>query len=204
MEMSLMGQRGRKKGSNGEQSRALLLSIAANEFAEHGYHDTKVSSIVKRAGLTQPTFYLYFQNKEAIFQELVELFRENLFSLTRKSRLEPGIELTSLSDRIAYGLAGIFIFFKENPDLTKIGFYESAIAEEIKKELAIQIEENLTSEVQNGYFSQAIDMCIFAESLVGIIERLTVTKLLPGLKGPNSLAEEIVDIFLNGIMNKNS
>ncbi|KQL21145.1 TetR/AcrR family transcriptional regulator [Cytobacillus solani] len=199
-----MGQRGRKKGSNGEQSRALLLSIAANEFAKHGYHDTKVSSIVKRAGLTQPTFYLYFQNKEAIFQELVELFRENLFSLTRKSRLEPGIELTSLSDRIAYGLAGIFIFFKENPDLTKIGFYESAIAEEIKKELAIQIEENLTSEVQNGYFSQAIDMCIFAESLVGIIERLTVTKLLPGLKGPNSLAEEIVDIFLNGIINKNS
>ncbi|KOP79969.1 hypothetical protein AMS60_16650 [Bacillus sp. FJAT-21945] len=199
-----MGQRGRKKGSNGEQSRALLLSIAANEFAKHGYHDTKVSSIVKRAGLTQPTFYLYFQNKEAIFQELVELFRENLYSLTRKSRLEPGIELTSLSDRIAYGLAGIFIFFKENPDLTKIGFYESAIAEEIKKELAIQIEENLTSEVQNGYFSQAIDMCIFAESLVGIIERLTVTKLLPGLKGPNSLAEEIVDIFLNGIINKNS
>lgn len=199
-----MGQRGRKKGSNGEQSRALLLSIAANEFAKHGYHDTKVSSIVKRAGLTQPTFYLYFQNKEAIFQELVELFRENLFSLTRKSRLEPGIELTSLSDRIAYGLAGIFIFFKENPDLTKIGFYESAIAEEIKKELAIQIEENLTSEVQNGYFSQAIDMCIFAESLVGIIERLTVTKLLPGLKEPNSLAEEIVDIFLNGIINKNS
>ncbi|MED3573722.1 TetR/AcrR family transcriptional regulator [Cytobacillus praedii] len=199
-----MGQRGRKKGSNGEQSRALLLSIAANEFAENGYHDTKVSSIVKRAGLTQPTFYLYFQNKEAIFQELVELFRENLFSLTRNSRLEPGIELSSLSDRITYGLAGIFSFFKENPDLTKIGFYESAIAEEMKRELAIQIEENLTSEVQNGYFSQDVDMCIFAESLVGIIERLTVTKLLPGLKQPNGLAEEIVDIFLNGIINKNS
>lgn len=194
-----MGQRGRKKGSNGEQSRALLLTIAANEFAKYGYHDTKVSSIVKRAGLTQPTFYLYFQNKEAIFQELVELFRENLFSLTSKSRLEPGIELNSLSERIAYGLAGIFTFFKENPDLTKIGFFESAIAEEVKRELAIQIEENLTSEVQNGYFSPDVDMCIFAESLVGIIERLTLTKLFPGLKEPDKLAIEIVEILLNGV-----
>lgn len=199
MEMSLMGQRGRKKGSNGEQSRALLLTIAANEFAKYGYHDTKVSSIVKRAGLTQPTFYLYFQNKEAIFQELVELFRENLFSLTSKSRLEPGIELNSLSERIAYGLAGIFTFFKENPDLTKIGFFESAIAEEVKRELAIQIEENLTSEVQNGYFSPDVDMCIFAESLVGIIERLTLTKLFAGLKEPDKLAIEIVEILLNGV-----
>ncbi|WP_313803456.1 TetR/AcrR family transcriptional regulator [Cytobacillus sp.] len=194
-----MGQRGRKKGSNGEQSRALLLTIAANEFAKYGYHDTKVSSIVKRAGLTQPTFYLYFQNKEAIFQELVELFRENLFSLTSKSRLEPGIELNSLSERIAYGLAGIFTFFKENPDLTKIGFFESAIAEEVKRELAIQIEENLTSEVQNGYFSPDVDMCIFAESLVGIIERLTLTKLFAGLKEPDKLAIEIVEILLNGV-----
>lgn len=194
-----MGQRGRKKGSNGEQSRALLLNIAANEFAKYGYHDTKVSSIVKRAGLTQPTFYLYFQNKEAIFQELVELFRENLFSLTSKSRLEPGIELHSLSGRIAYGLAGIFTFFKENPDLTKIGFFESSIAEEMKRELAMQIEENLNSEVQNGYFSPDVDMCIFAESLVGIIERLTLTKLLPGLKEPDKLAIEIVEILLNGV-----
>lgn len=199
-----MGQRGRKKGSNGEQSRALLLSIAANEFAENGYHGTKVSSIVKRAGLTQPTFYLYFENKEAIFQELVEWFRESLFSLTRKSRLEPGIEINSLSERIAYGLAGIFAFFKENPDLTKIGFFESSTAEEMKRQLALQIEENLTSEVENGYFTSDVDMCTFAESLVGIIERLTVTQLFTGFKEPNRLAEEIVNIFLNGIINKSS
>ncbi|MFE8696615.1 TetR/AcrR family transcriptional regulator [Cytobacillus sp. FJAT-53684] len=197
-----MGQRGRKKGSNGEQSKALLLRIAANEFAENGYHGTKVSSIVKRAGMTQPTFYLYFENKEAIFQELVESFRGNLFNLTRKSRLEPGIEINSLSGRITYGLAEMFTFFKENPDLTKISFFESSTSEELKRKLALQIEENLASEVENGYFSASVDMCTFAESLVGLIERLTVTQLFPGIKEPNRLAEEIVDIFLNGVINK--
>lgn len=58
-----MGQRGRRKGANGEQSRVQLLHIAAAEFARMGYYETKISNIVQKAKLTQPTFYLYFQSK---------------------------------------------------------------------------------------------------------------------------------------------
>ena len=67
-----MGKKGRKEGSNGAESRANLVLIAAEEFATYGYYDTKVSTIVKKAGVTQPTFYLYFGSKEAIFSELIQ------------------------------------------------------------------------------------------------------------------------------------
>jgi TetR/AcrR family transcriptional regulator, fatty acid metabolism regulator protein len=199
-----MGQRGRRKGANGEQSKALLLSIAADEFATKGYYETKVSTIVKRAGLTQPTFYLYFQSKEEIFQELVCLFRDKLFDLTKKSRLEPEIDLSSLPNRIAEGLAAILQFFTENRNLTRIGFFVAEEAEEIKKQLASQIKENLISEQQNGYFHSDFDMGIVAESLVGVMERLTVTKLFKGVKEPESLAKEIVHLFLYGIQMNSS
>ena len=69
----VMAVRGRPKGASGEESRALLLQVAAKEFAQKGYYETKISDIVKGASLTQPVFYLYFQNKEAVFQELVDL-----------------------------------------------------------------------------------------------------------------------------------
>lgn len=195
-----MGQRGRKVGANGEQSRALLLAIAAEEFAHHGYYQTKVSTIVTRAGLTQPTFYLYFQSKEAIFQELVELFRSKLSDLTKKSRLNPGMNFIDIPQRIAAGLTAMLSFFVEEPHLTRIGFFVAPEAEEIKKQIAAQITDNLRSEQQDGYFHGDLDMSMVAESLVGTIERLTLTKLLEGSKDPEGLANEVVRLFLYGLI----
>jgi len=197
-----MSKRGRKKGANGEQSRALLLTIAAEEFAHKGYYETKISTIVQRAGLTQPTFYLYFKSKEAIYQELINLFRKGLFDLAKESRLEPGIDLNSLPSRITKGLTGIFTFFGENQHLTRIGFFHSLEAEEIKRQLALQIKENLISEVKNGYFQPEIDMCLIAEILVGTIERLTLSKLFSGIKEPEEIASQIVHLFLNGMLSR--
>ena len=62
----VMAVRGRPKGAIGEESRALLLQVATKEFAQNGYYETKISDIVKGASLTQPVFYLYFKNKEAV------------------------------------------------------------------------------------------------------------------------------------------
>ncbi|UFT99887.1 TetR/AcrR family transcriptional regulator [Radiobacillus kanasensis] len=194
-----MGQRGRKKGSNGEKSRAVLLDIATKEFAQQGYFETKVSTIVKKANVTQPTFYLYFESKEAIFQELVDLFRLKLTELTQQSRLGTGIDLATVPDKITQGLAAIFRFFYENQDLTRIGLFVSHEAEKIKQDLAKQMESNLIVEQKNGYFDQGIDMGIAAETLVGVIERLTLTKLFKGIRDPDELAKDIVHIFFYGL-----
>ena len=197
-----MSNRGRKKGASGEQSRALLLTIAAEEFAQKGYYETKISTLVQRAGLTQPTFYLYFKSKEAIFQELIDSFIEGLSDLTTESRLEPGIDFNSLPLRITKGLSGIFTFFSENQNLTRIGFFNSLESEEIKKQLALQIRDNLISEVNNGYFQTEMDMSLVAEILIGAIERLTLTKLFTGIKEPEEIASEIVHLFLKGMLSK--
>ena len=197
-----MSNRGRKKGASGEQSRALLLTIAAEEFAQKGYYETKISTLVQRAGLTQPTFYLYFKSKEAIFQELIDSFIKGLSGLTTESRLEPGIDFNSLPLRITKGLSGIFTFFSENQNLTRIGFFNSLESEEIKKQLALQIRDNLISEVNNGYFQSEMDMSLVAEILIGAIERLTLTKLFPGIKEPEEIASEIVHLFLKGMLSK--
>lgn len=194
-----MAQRGRKKGSDGELSRALLLRIAADEFAEHGYYETKISNIVKKANVTQPTFYLYFKSKEAIFQELEGLFRKKLEGLTLESRLEEGLDEQALPERIAGGLIGVFHFFTEHPSLGKIGFYLSPSAADTKAAMAAQIEDNLLSEVEAGYFHQNVDMSIVANGLVGMIDQLTVAKLWTGKNTADELANEMVAIVLNGL-----
>lgn len=197
-----MGRRGRRKGSNGEESRELLLRTATNEFASNGYHNTKISSIVKKANVTQPTFYLYFESKEAIFQELFNRFRQNLAELVQQSRLESGLQLDSLPVEIEQKLTAIFTFFKKNPNLTLIGFFIAEGSTELKQQIAKQIEANLRKEQLDGYFQPDIDMNMVAFSLIGMIERLTLEKLFSGLTEPNLLAKEIVHLLLYGMIHR--
>lgn len=58
----------------GEQSRGRLLAAAASEFAAKGFHRARVSDIVKAAGLTQASFYQYFESKEGLYQQLMDEF----------------------------------------------------------------------------------------------------------------------------------
>ncbi len=193
-----MGQRGRQKGSIGIKSKEAILEIAAEEFAEHGFHQTKISTIVKRAGLTQPSFYLYFSSKEAIFQELVHTFRKKLIDLTKESRLEPNLDQSILASKISDGLSAVFQFFDDHRHLTIIGFFIADESKEIKQVMAMQITENLLAEQQANYFRQDLDMQTVAECIIGAVERLTITKLFTGEKNPQQLVNEIVDIYLYG------
>ena len=63
---------GRPAADSGVRER--LVSAAAEVFAVSGYHASRVSDIVARAGVAQGTFYLYFPSKEAVFLELVDRF----------------------------------------------------------------------------------------------------------------------------------
>lgn len=197
-----MSMRGRKKGAIGEQTRACLLKVAAKEFADHGFYSTKISTIVQKAKVSQPTFYLYFDSKDAIFQELVEEFRSRLVILTEESRLTSGLEKKSLPAKIRQSLSAIFHFLSDNPHLTRIGFIVANDSHKIKSQFTELIYANLNAEQEDGYFRADIDMNFVAESLVGMIEHLTVTQLFTEMKDPATLASEIVDLFLYGLLPK--
>lgn len=112
-----------KKGRKGEESRKRLLEAAANEFSNRGFHETKVSEIVKRAGLTQPSFYLYFQSKEAIFDELITNFHSRIKRLTESLLLENGLNTKDVSKRVLSAVETVFQCLDEDKDVTKIGFF---------------------------------------------------------------------------------
>ena len=40
-------------------------------FAEHGFEAARLDDVAARAGIAKGTLYLYFQDKEALFEELM-------------------------------------------------------------------------------------------------------------------------------------
>lgn len=164
--------------SKGVESRKRLLKAAANEFSVRGFHDAKVSEIVKKAGFTQPSFYLYFQSKEAIFAELITDFHSRVRKLTESLLLENGLNTEDVSKRVLLAVETVFQFLDEDKDLTKIGFFLNPEAKQMKKDLAMVLKENLEAEQRLGYFHSELDMETVAECLVGMIEHLTESFLL--------------------------
>ena len=68
----------RRLTAQGQERKQQLLDCAAELFAERGYAETRVVDIVAAAGVAKGLFYWYFENKEALFRELVELNRLRL------------------------------------------------------------------------------------------------------------------------------
>ena len=73
----------RRLTAQGMERKQQLLDRAAELFAERGYAETRVIDIVRAAGVAKGLFYWYFDNKEALFEELAESIR---LSLRRSQR----------------------------------------------------------------------------------------------------------------------
>ena len=77
-----MGKRGAARAGQGAvrqdagalrraKRRAAILAAALEEFAARGFAATRLDDVARRAGVAKGTIYLYFRDKESLFQELV-------------------------------------------------------------------------------------------------------------------------------------
>ncbi|TQJ98573.1 TetR/AcrR family transcriptional regulator [Achromobacter sp. SLBN-14] len=186
-----------KRLTKGERTRRQLLTVAAAEFAERGFQHTRVSDIVARAGVTQPVFYQYFTSKQAAYDELVGLFAQRLRQAISQARLPGDLQGAALVARIRQGIGTLLAILQEDPNLTRIGFFQADAAEALKDELVALIADNVRSEQQAGLFRPEISPEWFGQSLMGIIERFT--RQLPDAATQKALAEFMTDLLLDGM-----
>ena len=73
-----------------EERRTQVLAAARRLFAERGYHATSIADIIEAADIARGTFYLYFESKRAIFDELLDDFFVTLASNVRRIDVTDG------------------------------------------------------------------------------------------------------------------
>jgi AcrR family transcriptional regulator len=73
---------GRELRARGQRTMRRLLDAGVTVFASRGYHSARVDDIVKAAKTSHGTFYLYFANKEDLFQALLTDVADELAGLT--------------------------------------------------------------------------------------------------------------------------
>lgn len=102
-----------------------LLTAAAREFAAQPFHEASINSMIRAAGIPRGSFYMYFRDKEELFQYLVRESTEPLLLAFRELLTRSGGDLF---DAIPPGLCEYLRSHKADRGLGGMGML-SAIVE---------------------------------------------------------------------------
>ena len=61
----------------GEKRKKMLLKIAYDMFLTQGYDNTSVDEIIEKAQIAKGTYYYYFQSKEQMLEEVIDMMIKN-------------------------------------------------------------------------------------------------------------------------------
>lgn len=92
-----------------------ILRAATRLFANRGYTGTTVREIVEMAGVTKPTLYYYFKNKEDVFINLMDLAMETLSSIVAQSIAKPG----DMRARLTNLFTSVYEILRANTDFLR-------------------------------------------------------------------------------------
>ncbi|HNT64383.1 MAG TPA: TetR/AcrR family transcriptional regulator, partial [bacterium] len=59
--------------NSSRETKAQIIRIAAHLFALKGYDGVSMREISEKTGVTKPTIYYYFGNKEGLYRALIDL-----------------------------------------------------------------------------------------------------------------------------------
>ena len=110
------GAAGRPLSARGLATRRKLLDAAEAVFSEVGYVVASIVKITEAAGVGQGTFYLYFDSKRAIFDELVR----DLNQRVRHAMKEASSQGETRLEQELLGFQAYFRFTAEHPALYRI------------------------------------------------------------------------------------
>ncbi|MGD9668595.1 MAG: TetR/AcrR family transcriptional regulator [Hyphomicrobiaceae bacterium] len=91
--MRSRGGRPRRSAADAEAKRQRILKAALEVFSRHGFEAARLDEVARKAGVAKGTLYLYYPNKQAMFEALVrssvEPLLDDLAAVVRQQACPP-------------------------------------------------------------------------------------------------------------------
>lgn len=158
--------------------RERLIVAMLNAVADLGYLETNVQDVIDRAGVSRPTFYEHFSNKEdcflAAFDTSAERLRKKLHAAARKGG-------DVWRDRVRFGLEALLRFAMREPDTARTLVVEaraaSATAVMRRVELLDDFARCLDEQARELLPASDSHTAMTASGIVGGVESLLYSRL---------------------------
>ena len=91
---------GNSRQARSTERRGAILAAALDEFSTRGFEAARLDDVARRAGVAKGTIYLYFRDKESLFQELIRSMLTPLIG-TIEAMGEADVPLSVMAEHIA-------------------------------------------------------------------------------------------------------
>jgi AcrR family transcriptional regulator len=195
-EVAPTGADGRALRERGARTRQKLLDAAERVFADVGYHDASIVKITEAAGVAQGTFYLYFESKKQVFDELVR----DLNRRVRHAMKEASSRGATRLEAEVLGFAAYFRFTAEHKALYRIIRQAEFVSPEMLRYHYERLAEGYVEalrEARDAGEVGAIDPKVTAWALMGMGELVGLRWLLMENRErmPKSVLDELERII---------
>jgi len=195
-----------------ELRREQILKVAAQVFARKGYHATSVSDIIEAAGIARGTFYLYFESKRLIFEELVDGFAARIRVCLKRLDLAEG--QPPWQEQLRSNITQLTALVREEPELTQVLYDQPIGLDEdfdtklrgFYKELTEAVEGAFSLGKEMGLIRPDIDPRIAALHLIGSAKEVLYYVSSQGLSGSEveGLVDEVMSYTIEGLFIKDA
>ncbi len=185
-----------------EAKKQEILQAALRVFAEKGVDATKIHEIAEAAGIAKGTIYLYFNNKEEIFQSILKLhssmMESNITSLLSESN-DPEEQLKQLILRSVEDakhshpeiILDVWSTMIRNPQQLGLG-KELHHFQEI-------ISQLLNDGIQQGVFREMDTMAV-AMGILSMLHGFNLLEMAAQDQFPvATVSETMIDVLLSGL-----
>jgi TetR/AcrR family fatty acid metabolism transcriptional regulator len=191
----------------GGDKRAAILRAAIRVFAHNGYFNSKVADIAREAGVADGTVYLYFKSKEEILHSIFDRSVDEAVADARKQLdgiSDPREKLRQIArlhlERLGADRDLAVVFQVELRGSTK--FMEEFSAAGFAEYLAL-IRSTFEEGQRAGVFRADLNAKIVAKILFGALDEMATNWILsPRRYKLAPMADQVLDIFLNGVSAK--
>lgn len=164
--------------------RERLIAAMLRATAELGYRDLNVQDVLDRAGVSRPTFYEHFENKEDCFMAAFSAASERL-----RKRLEAaaGEDEEGWRDRLRLGLEELLRFVADEPDAAMTLIVDARAASPAalarRDDLLDHFSACIDTQVRSELSVDPPPSAIASAGIVGGIEALLYSRLNKGETG---------------------
>jgi AcrR family transcriptional regulator len=158
--------------------RERLIVAMLNAAADLGYLETNVQDVIDRAGVSRPTFYEHFSNKEDCFLAAFDTSAERLRKMVHAAARNGGV---LWRDQVRSGLQALLRFASREPDTARTIVVEaraaSASAVKRRVELLDDFARCLDSQARKQLPGAGANTALTASGIVGGVESLLYSRL---------------------------
>src|SRR4026208_2609925 len=191
----------------GGDKREAILRAAITVFAHNGYFNSKVADIAREAGVADGTVYLYFKSKEDILHSIFDRSVEEALDAARnriKELDDPREKLRQIAllhlERLGADRDLAVVFQVELRGSTKFmeEFSAAGFAEDSNR-----IRPTLEEGQRAGVCRAELNAKVVAKILFGALDEMATNWILSKRRYKLApMADQVLDIFLNGVTAK--